>query len=53
MVRVTTTYQCGRCRETHFSYEEARQCESNHIMDDAAAKTRAKIAEAFKQARSA
>lgn len=35
MVRVSRTYECETCSKVHFSYEEAKACESDHVVDAA------------------
>lgn len=50
MVYSTTTYHCGECRKTYFSYEDARSCEGDHITDRAVAILREKIDAIFDHA---
>lgn len=48
MVWSSTRYHCGQCSRTYSDFEEARQCEQDHIVAEAVGRTAARIKEAFK-----
>ncbi len=50
MVQRVTRFRCEKCRRSFRDYEEARDCELDHITADAIASVSAKIEAAFKPA---
>ena len=48
MVSRHSWFTCDTCSRDHATYEEARSCELDHIVDAAVERTREKISKAFR-----